>query len=226
MANIIRDEGGFKYVEMQNGRFARKPVPQLFDGGTWTKIRVALYCEIVSTGSTLTTPILNFGLCSGTTNIPGDATPTNAVGAKMNANWTFYNGGGTTIQYFGEFITHKIVAGVGTNGLSFGNGTSAIVTDTNSGTDGCCLFVDIQKGSPNYTLNLFCFGPTLGASGMSEAVYVTQSIALTPAATSHTFITAKTVAFDESGGTLDAAYVYWSMSNALKVKNWRVVKLA
>lgn len=226
MANTIRDSAGAKYVEMQNGRFARLLDPSAFASGTWGKIRIALYMSMFDTGTTVgSTPIFQVGLCSGTSNIPGDATPTNAVGLNVTAaSWAYYNGGASyKIYNCGTCYPFKNVGGTLTNGTS---STSVVFTTTGSA-DGLAaeFYVDITRGSPNYTVQLFC--PTAGAPGISEATFETQSLVGTPVITNHGFLTAQTIAFDESAGSLSAAFVYYNQIAAYGlIRQMRVIRLS
>lgn len=229
MANTIRDTGGLKYVEMQNARFARLPLASLFDSNAWTTVRVALRMDVVST-TTFTPTSFFFGLCSGTTNIPGDATPTNAIGARSTPGvaFSYYSAGGPTgYQFTGEMKPYKNVGGVETAGVTFGSGAVAFNSSSNTNADGpaCGMFVTITKGSPNYTLDLFCVNAASSA-GLTQAQFEAQSIATTPVKTGQNYITGKTIAFDQTAGTLDAAFVYWSEATALRLFDWRVVRIA
>lgn len=227
MANIIRDLAGSKYLEMQNGRFARLPLPALFMSGSWTKIRVALRMDVTGTASFTPTEFF-FGLCSGTSNIPGDATTTNAIGARSKvAGNLSYSATAGAQQFYGEFLAYKSVGGTETAGTTFGNGVCGFnaTANTNASGPSCGFFVTITKGSPNYTLDLFCIQP-ISSGGMTYAQFQTQSIASTPSLTGHSNITGKTIAFDQTAGTLDAAFIYWSDSLLLCVRDWRVILLA
>lgn len=228
MANTIKDSGGFKYVEMINGRFARKPLSGAFDGGAWTKIRVALRMDVTDTTGLVVGFNFFFGLCSGTATIPGDASAVNAIGAKnTDAFGTTYSGTAGAQQQYGELKTYKQVGAVLTAGTTFGNGLCAFNTTNNTNANGpsCGLFVTITKGAPNYSLDLFCVDPLFSA-GMTSAQFATQSIALVPALAGHRNNSAKTIAFDEVAGTLDSAFVYWSPIPVLRILEWRVILLA
>ena len=225
MGSTIIDISGSKAVEMVNARFARKPVAGLFDGGAWTKIRVALYLDIDTTSS-IANPTFYFGLCSGTTNIPGDATPTNAIGCWFNnaATLTYYNGAGTTSrQLFGEWFPRKNVGGVEASGTSFGNPSGGVATSDNTGSPSA-LLIDISKGSPNYTLSLF--SPSGAITAMTDAQFATLANQTSPSYASYSAKSGATLAFSESAGTLDSAFIYWSPAIALRLRQWRVIKVA
>ena len=227
MGNTIRDLSGAKYIEMSNGRFARQPSASVFASGAWTKIRVALYMDLFQIGSDVgSTPVFQAGLCSGTTNIPGDATPTNAVGLNVTAaSWSWYNGGGSSYIYnCGPCYPFKNVGGVLTNGTS----STPLLFATSAEANGLSaeLYVDITKGSPNYTVQAFC--PTTVSPTTTEATFEAQSIASSPViAGGHAFLTAQTIAFNESAGTLDSVFVYHKPTTGYaRIKQLRVVRLA
>ena len=227
MGNTIRDISGAKFLEMQVGRIARKPVATVFGGGTWSKIRVALYVDFFYIGGNVGgSPVCQIGLCSGTTNIPGDTTPTNAVGLNItDANWVYASGGSanTYIYNCGTCFAFKNVGGVSTNGLS----STPLVVATSNNENGLSsgVFVDITKGSPNYTIQAWC--ATTTAATITEATYETASIAGVPTTGFYGFLTARTIAFDESAGTLDSVFVYHNQAAAYaRVKQLRVVRLA
>lgn len=229
MANTIRDASGLKYVEMQNARFARKPLADLFNSGSWSTIRVAMFLKINDSGADMTgSPIFSAGLCSGTTNIPGDTTPTNAVGIAHNkATWSRNTSAGNQRYYFTTFAAWKNVAGTPTVGSNLITDSAQIMMDTYSGSgDGSPFFVDVIKGSPNFSLRLFVGNQVTNVPTMSYAQYLAQAIATTPSFTNCAYTAAQTIAFSESGGTLDAAWIYWGQSNALRVLDWRVVRIA
>ena len=225
MANTIRDASGLKYVEMQGARFARKPVPAVFDGGAWTKIRVALWwkSEIVYSSTPTGTPRFRVGLCSGTTNIPGDATPTNALGYVSNsASWSGYNTGANTVVHQFVCAPFTNVAGSETIGANASH-TIGLPANENS-QDGGMFFVDVTKGSPNFTLQLIARKATAAATE-AETDFNAQSILATPSIGSVQICTAQTVAFSESNGAIDAAFVEWNPTTFCRLKAWRVIRL-
>jgi hypothetical protein len=119
---------------------------------------------------------------------------------------------------------YKDVGGVQTAGTTFGSGSCAINCSTSSSASGA-FFVTITRGSPNYTLDLFCTQPTQAAP-CTPAQFATQSLANIPALTGYSNITAKALAFDQSAGTLDAAFIYWSDAILMRITEWRVIRLA
>lgn len=219
MANVILDVSGEKEVVMTNAYFGRKPVPVIFS--SWTTLRVALFYKVNDSGANITgTPRFGFGLCSGTTNILGDATTTHFVGAITNAaTWTRATG---PIRYVdgSAWVPSKKVGSTLTTGTTFGTAfhhTTVLQT----------AFVDITKGSPNYSLRVFV--PSSNTAPVQTLTdFNTQSVLASPAFTSCNYLAAQTVAVDEAtDGTLDAACVWWNQTvPTIQIAAWRVFKIA
>jgi hypothetical protein len=216
MANIITDVGGDNMVRMTNARFARQPLPDIFTG--WSQLRVALYLAINDSGGNITGTIrFTLGLCAGSTNIPGDATCTHFAGGLLASTpWT--RGTGPT-RYTGvNTFPSKLVGTTLTTGTTFGG--SYWLTGVPQ-----MLFIDITKGSPNYSFRLFF--PTASATP-SVSDFETQSVAATPAFSNYTYASAQTVAVNEgTDGTFDHSCVWWNQTNpTFDIAYWRVYRLA
>lgn len=213
MANIITDVGGENMVRVDNARFARQPLPEIFTG--WTKLRVALLLNILDSGVNITGTIrFAYGLCAGSTNIPGDATCTHFVGGLLASSPWARNTPPT--RYSGNAFAAKLVGTTLT--------TSAIAACTYVVTPSQMLFIDITKGSPNYSLQAFFSVSTTVAT---YATFLTQSLAGTPSATGHSYPAAETIAVNEGvDGILDHACVWWNKADpAWDIAAWRVFRL-
>ena len=208
-------------MELQNARFARKPLAAILNGGAWTVMRVALFLDVVNTAAGFTgTPLLRFGLCSGTTDIPGDTTPTNAVGVAVgNTNWTYAS------QIYTPGFARPITYISGTLNASAGGITCPTINSSTigGGNEGSMLFVTITKGSPNYTIDVW--GRNSGSAVVTQADFDTQSIANTPTFSGHGDGIGN-IAFSEGAGTLDAGFVYWDAAYLLRLHKWRVLRIA
>jgi hypothetical protein len=145
-----------------------------------------------------------FGLCSGTTAVYGDATPTHCVGVR----WTTAssNAGNT---YGIKPLPTVNVGGATTDGTQFAvasyyHNQSA----TESGTHP--LIIEITKGSPNYSLRIL----SKQASGFIDTSLATMVGVVnmnTPVLANFTWAAAQTVAVDEAAnGTLNAVCFYWA----------------
>jgi hypothetical protein len=221
MANTISDlGGGEKIVRMSNARFARLPSALVFT--SWNTIRVALRVRMSDSGANLTgTPVLAFGLCAGTSNIIGDATTTHFVGVQsVGATWT--RATAPTRYTLADIRPTKKVNTTTTSGASTILNSSIFHTAFFK-----LYFVDITKGSPNYTFQMF--GPTAASSVDATASdFLTHSVALSPALANHAQGTSRTLAVDEGAdGTLSAACVFWNqVASIFEIADWSVIKLA
>ena len=195
-------------IRMLNGQFART----LSIGTSWTTIRVGVRWHMENTGADITgTPLLAVGLCAGTTNILGDATTDHWVGGITQAA-SFTNNAGDF--YFGTplFKPAKKVNTTLTTGTSFGNG---VITTPVTIANRIPMFIDITKGSPNFSLRQFILtsGTELGDVTPSEFLGLMESS--TPVRTGYTFHAAQTIAVDEgTDGFLDSVNIYWDRAAA------------
>ncbi len=209
MGNIITDFGGGEQVVRMtsNGRFCR-PIPAAM--GTWVTLRIGLRWTAENIGVNLLNPNFWFGICSGSTAIPGDATCTHFVGAtRFPADWSY----------------------AATNGGQYANatwrpgkkvGTTITQTAVNTFTVGVYVcngffnvfYLDITRGSPNFTVSGAIHRNIGAASGPSEATFYSQIIQPTPAITNHTAGAAGGVAVNEgTDGTLDHVCVWWDQGS-------------
>jgi hypothetical protein len=76
------------------------------------------------------------------------------------------------------------------------------------------IFVDILKGSPNFTFNIFCRdNNSTATTDITRAEFLTQMQQATPALTTHTLSGTQTQAVDEAtDGFFDSVNVYWSQT--------------
>lgn len=208
-------------ISMSNGQFART----LSIGTTWTTIRVGVRWHMDNTGADLTgTPRLAVGMCAGTTNIFGDATCDHFVGGLSNAA-SFTNNAGDF--YFGTplFVPAKKVVSTLTTGTAFGNG---VITTPASIANRVPMFIDLTKGSPNFSLRQFILtsGTDLGDVSLSDFLGLMESPA--PARTGYTYHAAQTIAVDEAtDGYLDSINIAWDRAAAkVQVCDIAVARLA
>lgn len=188
-------------ISMVNSQFART----LTIGTTWNVIRVGLRLHMGTTGADLTgTPRFFVGLSKGTTNIFGDSTTDHAVGmVSAAATWT--NGG--TYYYDGSlFKPAKRVSTTLTVGTTFGQ---SVIASPATSANRCLCFIDITKGSPNFSFKHFCQA-TATTTDVSVATFMAQMEASTPSLAQHTYYGPQTLAVDESvDGYLDSVCVAW-----------------
>lgn len=202
---------------MSNSTFAR---PINLPTG-WNKVRVGLRLTVgdlgVNPGST---PRFAFGLCHGTTNIIGDATCDNAIGAITNsASWA--RGG---VGYAGMAVTAftKVGSTLTTGGtLIGGSGIALAWTRTVAPFYRNCYLLDITKGSPNYTVALYYWSPGTTADVQDydfyQAMLISGTMPSTLGAGASAYLQGPnaSMAFDESTFNLNALGVWFNRSDFL-----------
>jgi hypothetical protein len=207
---IIGSRNSEKTALLSNSACARKiPIPL-----GWSKIRVGVRVQADASGATITTPTFALGLCSGTSNIFGDATVTHFVGFADILTWTPSSG------WFQ--ISVKPSKKVGST-LTQGTAIGSPVIWGNLGTDPArrsLLFADITKGSPNYTINFFA-RTALSVSDPTATDFVTQMSLASPSLANHAAGTNQTIAVDEgTDGTLDSLNLFWSGFPNLEISDF------
>lgn len=179
----------------------------------WSKVRVGLLLHFGNTGGALaSSPVLAVGLCHGTTQMYGDSTTAHFAGLKtVSVNWVDVGCGGASI--LGSVAVQASVVVAGSETLS-GN----ICTDARyafSATQRHMYFVDITKGSPNYTFNLFTVIVDACGADVTVSQFLTQVGLASPSFSSHSFGTPVTLAVNEgANGTLDTMNVFWNRVDA------------
>lgn len=189
----------------------------------WTKLRVGMRVlwtqpiAIPNNASLLTgPPLFAVGLCHGTTHIFGDPTADHFVGVVSDGNWT-----SETSEYLYDFITLKGAVKVGasttlsstlnTGGLGqFGQGTNAAWAPTPQN-----YFVDITKGSPNFTINTFYISNGQVCGAQSRATFLADVVLASPAEAGQAFgASPASMAVNEgTNGALDSVCVSWNRSD-------------
>jgi len=211
-------------IQLSNSNFARLWSSDL--GTSWTTLRLACRISMTLTGADLTsTPRFSYGVCSGTSNIYMDATTTHWYGLlSIESAWYYYTNG----YAFGYGGTHpqptKRITTTNTSGSSW-NVTPRAVNSTTENRS--VLFLDITKGSPNFTGKIFCRnGDTTG--DVTLATYLAQAVLSSPTVTNHTMSSDVTLAIDEAtNGYFNAVNIAWNRSDALmEISDIAVVRLA
>lgn len=174
------------------------------------------------------TPRFFVGVCSGIVNLFGDASTTHALGA-----WTVESiwGRGTspTRYVLGTNPSWHAIKRVGvtdsTTGISVGG--THILADPASGGRGL-QFVDITKGSPNFTIGVFQRTNSAGGIDVSLNDLLTQMEASTPSLTDHSFLNTTTLAVDEGAdGSFNAVNVHWNRTSPeIEISDVAIARLA
>lgn len=215
-------------IVLQNSNFAR-----LHSLGTsWSKIRVGMRFSMTNTGADLTgTPLFAMGLCAGTTNIYLDATTDHFVGHGGNAttwgytvagsgNMTRYTPGTGFIYAFKKVGTALTFSGVALAAPIFPADATAATRRLH--------FVDITKGSPNFTIGGFVCTNMTASPDVLDTDFLAQIVLPTPSFANHTYYTGQTIAVNEvANGYLTHASIAWNRSSpTFEICDFAVVQLA
>jgi hypothetical protein len=225
-------------LQLGNEEWVRK----LAIGSTWTHVRIGVLYQITGTANTPGGSGFAIGMCSGTSAPFGNASTTNFVGiecvsaltfstASLGANYPYYPFSASNI-----FACKKVVAtittaatnladGVGMNAYAVGGGGGVVPRRS-------LLYVDITKGSPNYTIGISSL------QGGTENLDITVAQLLTGMIQNygsinigvgimHTGNGAQTLACDETAGGFDSVNIYSNeLGNPLLIFEVAVEKLA
>lgn len=161
-------------------------------------------------GATLVgTPVFAVGLCSGSTSIFGDLTVTHFVGMRtIGTTWPRSAGPPVIYQTYptqgGKYVGLTWTAASINWQSIFGQAMADVV-----GGNRFCWFIDITKGSPNYTLNGY-LRSTGNAGDISLATFQAQGAIDAAVMAEHAIGNSATVAVDEgTNGTLDHVCFSW-----------------
>ena len=220
-------------IRLTNSNFARLWSADV--GTNWTTIRVGCRVSVEDSGTSLTsTPRFAFGICSGTSNIFMDATTSNWIGlVTYGGTWTRSTSPTKYMLGNGSYFDSGIAAAKRVG--------STLTTDafTNSPFPGAtylfdatvnrvALFVDITKGSPNFTVRPTYY-KTSAANDVSVDTFLSQVAVSVPSITGHQYGNeTKSIAIDEAtNGFFNAINVAWDRTSpAIEISDIAVVKLA
>lgn len=202
---IYKSPGGVddKRARLANGQFARP-----FDIGSWDRIRFGFRAAAMD-DLLLLTGIANWfwGFCSGTTNLPGDQTCTHAIGVSTgNVSWS-YPGNNTfanTQPWMASLIGTTWTTSLGGSVLTaMGLGRTL---DTQRG----LYFLDLERGSPNWTAYTFYRNSSTSTSAdISRDTFLSMMEIEAPSLTLHSS-DSKAFPVDEgTNGALNAVFITW-----------------
>jgi len=191
-------------IQMLNDVWAR---PITLPGG-WSKIRFGLLINLaVNAVVNLTSdPRWAVGFCHGTSNVYGDASCDHFVGGRPNQSSWVYPGGPSLVC---DFFGYKCVGTTETaSSAIFGSNGLNVYTQTSSSTSRQLWFVDVTKGSPNYTINMW------GSSGYADNAVSDFLTNLPLASPSATAGAPQTLAVNEgTDGVLNAVSTWWNRAD-------------
>ncbi len=210
-ANALTPDKG---LSLSNEEYVRK----MSIGSNWNMLRIGVQCSWVTDCQTsLSGAAFVMGVCSGVTNPYAQSTTTNFIGANLCGQSTT----GTVTAVFGPpyYLSVSgacILRRVGSSTTVAGNTTFNTFFNGTGLTKRSIYYLDITKGSPNYTLKLWGTqdGTSFGAVEGTTAGFIGAISVATPApAGSSAMITAinnATVACDETAGAFDSINIFWN----------------
>lgn len=215
-------DGDDKRIQLSNSQFARV----ISIGSTWNKIRIATRITATDLGSgPVGTPRLAFGICSGTSNIYGDATVTNWCGLLTSAaTWNRQTFPFLSYTQAASGLVAKKVGSTLTTGAILVNPMIPIVGANKR----AFLILDITKGSPNYTFQGFAWdgGTNIPDVSLSHFLASIEGSNL-PVDAGYNTSAATAFAVDESAGVFNAVNVHWDKTSfQIELSDIAVVRLA
>lgn len=200
-----------KRLQLSNGEAIRK----MLILNDWTKLRIGILSACHTAANVVSTPRFAFGVCAGNQGYGSlvDA-GTNLIGARTAATLTYTADIAGTFHYVvANHLPFKRVSGTFTDGTSLGNFYSASTTGGFTGRIG--HFLEITKGSPNYTLQAASIQNTADINDLTDAQFVQmmEAAALEDFNSIVSFYdaaTAQTLAMSEAGGDLDSIFLFWN----------------
>lgn len=209
-------------IQMLNGTWARPLVLP----ATWSKIRFGCRLHWSNIAANLTGGALfSQGFCSGTSNQYGDSSTLNWIGVGHDAaTWTYTaNAGAPLYQLSSNPVARTRIGTTNTDAAlttSWNEQLSCGVPATGGVTnlaDRQMLFVDLFKGSPNYTVHLPFWtnsgGGVVSNFDMSSANFLVFMQQLSPSPGSPygaNNLQDQALAFSEATNPLNAINIYWN----------------
>ncbi len=205
--------GNTTYMTLANEEFVRP----LSISNNWTKLRLGIMCAVTPDGTNnFLTTTFALGICSGQANPFGSNNTTNWTGVEIfpasTVNYTANSGNpyyaGASLAAMGKRVGN-------TNTTSQPGGVFQVGTNTGSVQRRSVLYIDITKGSPNYTIAAFTQGTSNMAVDYTFANFLdgmeqTSTPSLNGVA--WTALNSATFANSEVAGIYDTFDLFWSKS--------------
>lgn len=202
---------------------AVRPMSYLND---WTRMRIGLQFSMDGVASNIIgTPFFAFGVCSGSTNVLAAATATHVVGLRPGSGsgttpasaWTRSAGPPSYFTLGNGWLPFNKIAAVTTYGTNL---TGFSILANNTPAQRSAWFIDIIKGSPNYTFDSGFPNTNTPNGAQSDLTDVEfQTIMELPDLSSiatvksgYGRITGGAIAASEADGVLNHLFVYWDRS--------------
>lgn len=224
-----------KYVSLANEELVRT----LAMGTDWTKLHIGVLLAVTPDGTNnLASAALMLGLCSGTTQPYGAASTTNFVGAAFHASTPgatsgtlsyVANSGNPVFSVTGTWPLTRVGTALGS---ATGSATGLMLTANTGATQRRSpLYLDITKGSPNYTVGRWTPATSQGQflSGdctPGELLNVLENTTPTWLGISLSS-TSSTLAASEATGAFDSVDLFWNKAGfPLEIYALAVARLA
>ena len=182
-------------------------------GDSWTTLRVALNFNVEDSGSDINGMVFRAGLCSGTVNMPADATTANSYGIKVVSVLAApFSRIFSTYPYY----QNAVLTAFSRVGVVETTASTNIVTGWHWSTVGntrSMLFIDIIKGSPNYTFKVFRRAG-YAATDSTPAAFLATVTQPAPVYDTHLYSSPTGTALPintGANGILDTVYVGWNL---------------
>jgi len=227
-----------KGVVLRNSQIFRK-----IRDNSWSKLQLGMRFFFIDDPAAVPSAgaILSFGLCNGSSAGIGDATPKHCLAATTMSNlgagvaWgrDASSGDYTLLTHtWTDLYRQRYVNGVRTSAGQWSTAAvsgGAYIPKGTSYIARCALLFSIERGSPNFTINIFGRN-TLGTNQTlpTRAQFISQIEATSPSILSHTAGVSSTIGIDEAtNGVLDHVNVWWNRSApALFITDISVAKLS
>ena len=198
-------------------------------GDSWNTLRVALSFNIEVGADPIKNSVFRAGLCSGTVNMPADATTANSYGIKVVSVLAApFSRIFSTYPYY----QNAVLTAFSRVGVVETTASTNIVTGWHWSTVGntrSMLFIDIIKGSPNYTFKVFRRAG-YAATDSTPAAFLATVTQPAPVYDTHLYSSPTGTALPintGANGILDTVYVGWNLvAPRLFISDLAVVRLA
>ena len=196
---------------------------QLGIGTSWTRLRVGVRMRFLSEQAdffdygTGMTPRFGIGLSQGTGSVFRRATAGHwfgaiSTGSTWQVNPSGSPGAGSYNFSFLSMAPAKKVGSTLTVGTNFAQSVSVgggFQTSADINLSQTMIFMDVTKGSPNYSFRIFTIANPANGGGQSRATWLSQMQLSTPTQINYSFQAAQTVAVDETAdGAVDSINIF------------------
>lgn len=179
----------------------------------WTKLRIGLLWSINASATVSSSPRFAIGVCNGTANLYGSASTNHFVGVFPNISSFSYTSGPPAYLLTSVVKPRKRV---GTTNTDSGSGIISPYMSAAPASIRSAFYLDIEKGSPNYTFQVGAPDTTGAAQTDITWAKFLEGMEIGMAdmgswTTGYADGNAQTVAVDEDAdGVLNALNIYWN----------------